>query len=83
MRDQKIQIDVKRRAPESYAQMKERQQREANGFPLAFAFSDRQFAQGMRGLGLDPSATQGGWEQGAGTPAPREDKGESLERWER
>lgn len=55
MRDQKIQIDVKRRAPESYAQMKERQQREVNGFPLAFAFSDRQFAEGMRALDLDPT----------------------------
>ena len=55
MRDQQIQIDVKRRAPESYAQMKERQQREVNGFPLAFAFSDRQFAEGMRALDLDPT----------------------------
>lgn len=55
MRDHQIQIDVKRCALESYAQMKERQQREVNGFPMAFAFSDRQFAEGMRALGLDPS----------------------------
>ena len=55
MRDQQIQIDVKRCALESYAQMKARQQREVNGFPKVFAFSDRQFAEGMRILGLDPA----------------------------
>ena len=55
MRDQQIQIDVKRCALESYAQMKARQQREVNGFPKVFAFSDRQFAEGMRVLGLDPA----------------------------
>ena len=37
MRDQQIQIDVKRCALESYAQMKARQQREVNGFPKVFA----------------------------------------------
>ena len=55
MCEQQVQTDVKRCALESYAQMKERQQREVNDFPMVFAFSDRQFAEGMRALGLDPS----------------------------
>ena len=49
-----IKTDVQRRASESYQDMKARQQKEINGFPKAFAFSDRQFAEGMRALGLDP-----------------------------
>ena len=50
-----IKTDVQRRASESYQDMKARQQKEINGFPKAFAFSDRQFAEGMRALGLDPA----------------------------
>lgn len=42
---------------ESYRQMKERQQKEFNAFPLAFAFNEDQFEQGMNRLGLDVSET--------------------------
>ena len=55
MSEQNIRIDVKHCASESYREMKARQQREVNGFPKAFAFSDRQFVEGMRSLGLDPA----------------------------
>ena len=57
MSEQHIQIAAERCASESYRQMRVRQQQEVNGFPMAFAFSDRQFAEGMRALGLDPSDT--------------------------
>lgn len=40
-----------------YAQMKQRQQREFNAFPMQFAFSEKQFAEGMEQLGLNPSET--------------------------
>ena len=42
---------------ESYREMKERQQKEFNAFPLAFAFNEDQFEQGMNRLGLDVSET--------------------------
>lgn len=42
---------------ESYRQMQERHQKEMNNFPIAFAYSDQQFDDGMRRLGLDPSET--------------------------
>lgn len=42
---------------ESYRQMQERHQKEMNSFPIAFAYSDQQFDDGMRRLGLDPSET--------------------------
>ena len=40
-----------------YQEMKERQQKEVNEFPMAFAFNKEQFDEGMRKLGLDPSET--------------------------
>ena len=40
-----------------YAEIKRRQQEEFNAFPMQFAFSDRQFAEGMEKLGLKPSDT--------------------------
>lgn len=40
-----------------YAQMKQRQEREFNAFPMQFAFSEKQFAEGMEQLGLNPSET--------------------------
>ena len=58
MTEQQAQIDVKHCATESYRGMKARQQQEVNSFPMAFAFSDTQFAEGMRRLGLDPSETE-------------------------
>ena len=42
---------------ETYRQMQERHQKEMNSFPIAFAYSDQQFDDGMRRLGLDPSET--------------------------
>ena len=42
---------------ESYRQMQKRHQKEMNSFPIAFAYSDQQFDDGMRMLGLDPSET--------------------------
>ena len=40
-----------------YQQMKDRQQAEFNTFPMKFAFSDAQFAEGMRELGLTAADT--------------------------
>ncbi len=36
----------------SYAKLKEEQQKRFNAFPMMFAFSDKQFAEGMEKLGL-------------------------------
>lgn len=40
-----------------YADLKQRQQREFDAFPMRFAFSDQQFAEGMAALGLEPTDT--------------------------
>ena len=40
-----------------YAELKRRQQAEFSAFPMQFAFSDRQFAEGMAALGLEPTDT--------------------------
>lgn len=53
--EEEKQIDIERCESETYSQMKARQQEEVNDFPMAFAFCGRQFAEGMRNLGLDPS----------------------------
>ena len=39
----------------SYSDLLNRHQREVNAFPIKWAFSDSQFTQAMRELGLDPS----------------------------
>jgi len=41
----------------AYIDMKNRHQLEVDGFPLAFAFNKKQFAEGMRKLGLSPNDT--------------------------
>ena len=41
----------------SYQEMKSRHQAEINAFPMAFAFNERQFAEGMAKLGLTPEDT--------------------------
>lgn len=41
----------------NYKSMKEKQQKEFNEFPMFFAFSDEQFEEGMKKLGLNPSET--------------------------
>ena len=38
-----------------YQELRNRQQEEVNAFPMFFAFDQRQFAEGMRRLGLRPS----------------------------
>ena len=40
-----------------YADLKQRQQEEFNAFPMQYAFSDRQFAEAMAALGLEPTDT--------------------------
>ena len=40
-----------------YTELKQRQQAEFNAFPMQFAFSERQFAEGMAALGLAPTDT--------------------------
>lgn len=40
-----------------YAKMKRRQQEEFDAFPMRFAFSKEQFAEGMADLGLKPTDT--------------------------
>ena len=42
----------------AYIEMKNRHQREVDGFPLAFAFNKEQFAEGMKKLGLSPNDTK-------------------------
>ena len=39
------------------ADLKQRQQQEVTAFPMQFAFSDSQFAEGMAALGLEPTDT--------------------------
>lgn len=41
-----------------YQEMKQRQQEEFHAFPCFFAFSDAQFAEGMKKLGLKPTDTR-------------------------
>lgn len=41
----------------SYQELKARHQAEVNAFPFFFAFSNKQFDEGMRKLGLDTSDT--------------------------
>ena len=41
----------------SYLQLKEKHQQEVNSFPMEFAFSQKQFAEGMEKLGLKPEDT--------------------------
>ena len=40
-----------------YDEIKEKHQKIVNKFPMKFAFSDEQFNQGMKELGLDPKDT--------------------------
>ena len=43
----------------TYKELKDRQQEEINAFPFIWAFNENQFADGMRRLGLDPTADRG------------------------
>lgn len=41
----------------NYIEMKKQHEKEVNEFPMFFAFSKKQFNEGMKKLGLDPSET--------------------------
>lgn len=41
----------------TYLELKEKQQKEVNDFPMVFAFSNKQFDEGMQKLGLKPEET--------------------------
>ena len=68
---------------ESYRQMQERHQKEMNNFPIAFAYSDQQFDDGMRKLGLDPSETDKVVSVFYGAFIRREDHDALMEMFER
>lgn len=40
-----------------YREIKEKHHNEVNSFPMVFAFSNKQFEEGMRKLGLEPTDT--------------------------
>lgn len=68
---------------ETYRQMQERHQKEMNNFPIAFAYSDQQFDDGMRKLGLDPSETDKVVSVFYGAFIRREDHDALMEMFER
>ena len=68
---------------ESYRQMQERHQKEMNNFPIAFAYSDQQFDDGLRKLGLDPSETDKVVSVFYGAFIRREDHDALMEMFER
>ena len=68
---------------ETYRQMQERHQKEMNSFPIAFAYSDQQFDDGMRKLGLDPSETDKVVSVSYGAFIRREDHDALMEMFER
>lgn len=41
----------------AYRELKDKQQAEVNAFPMFFAFSQQQFDEGMKKLGLEPTDT--------------------------
>lgn len=58
---------------ETYKQMKERHEKEVNDLPIMFAFSDEQFKEGMRKLGLEQTDYDKIYSLGAGGYYRRED----------
>ncbi len=66
--------EIQRCASESYREMKARQQKEINAFPMAFAFGRDQLVEGMRRLGLAPSETDKVVSIGAGGFIRRNDE---------
>lgn len=63
-----------------YTELRDRQQKEVNAFPMFFAFSNKQFEEGMKKFGLDPKDTgkiyklgnTGGFYRKTDAPALRE-----------
>lgn len=69
-----------------YAELKRCQQAEFSAFPMQFAFSDRQFAEGMAALGLGPTDTDKIYKAPGGGFYRREDSPrleEMMERFDR
>ena len=69
-----------------YAELKQRQQEEFNAFPMQFAFSQKQFAEGMVALGLKPTDTDKIYKAYGGGFYRREDAPrfkEMMERFDR
>ena len=69
-----------------YADLKQRQQQEFDAFPMQFAFSDQQFAEGMAALGLKPTDTDKIYKAPGGGFYRKEDSqrlGEMMERFDR
>lgn len=56
-----------------YAELKQRQQQEFATFPMQFAFSDKQFAEAMAALGLEPTDTDKVYKAPGGGIYRRED----------
>ena len=63
----------------SYTLLKQRQQKEFDDFPMAFAFNKMQFAEGMRKLGLNPDETDRICFIGAGGFIRKEDETALIE----
>ena len=70
-------------ATESYMAMKERHQLEINAFPIQWAFNQAQLEEGMRKLGLEPSATSQVVGIGGGGFIRKQDKPALLELFDR
>lgn len=67
----------------AYRILKEKRQTEVNSFPMAFAFSDQQFEEGMRSLGLKPTDTDKVYDIGGGGFIRRTDSAALHEMFER
>lgn len=66
-----------------YADLRTRQQKEVNDFPMMFAFSNKQFEEGMRKLGLEPTDTDKIYSIGAGGFIRRSDSKAMHEMFDR
>ena len=67
----------------TYKVLKEKRQQEVNSFPIAFAFSDQQFDEGMRKLGLNPTDTDKVYSIGGGGFIRKTDSNALHEMFER
>jgi hypothetical protein len=65
--------------PNTYYELKQKQQDEFNNFPLFFAFSDEQFKAGMEKLGLNPDETNKIYSIGGGGYYRRDDSAKFKE----
>lgn len=68
-----------------YADLKQRQQQAFDAFPIKFAFNDRQFAEAMAALGLEPTDTDKIYKAPGGGIYRKEDSAkfwEMLDRFE-